>query len=112
MFIIVSSCLIHNGNLCLGNCGHYSRLANYTTIPCLSLVLYDLSPVPDLPLGVLKHRALLARGPIFLPNIFLRWIFAYVAQVRGLITELSQGLICPQSGTVYHNSIFYLPLLA
>ena len=44
--------------------------------------------VPDLPLclGVLKHRVPLAsgrgggEGGIFLPNCFLRWIFAYVVQ--------------------------------
>ena len=41
--------------------------------------------MPDLPLclGVLKHRAPLDRGPIFLPKkLFLRWIFAYVVQLK------------------------------
>jgi hypothetical protein len=44
--------------------------------------------VPDLPLclGVLKHRAPLARGVgggtlgIFLPKKCLQWVFAYVVQ--------------------------------
>jgi len=71
------------------NCGHFSRLANYTTIPCLSLVLYDLSPVPDLPLclGVLKHMARWPGGTTF----FLRWIFDYVAQVKGPHNLISTG---------------------
>ena len=40
--------------------------------------------VPGLPmcLGVLKHRAPLARGPNLPAKCFLQWIFAYVMQLN------------------------------
>ena len=85
-------------------------------------------PVPDLPLclGVLKHRAPLARWwgrghlPVtnFYDGFLLMWcnskfegvLFqsdsrhtSFRAQVRGLITELAQGLICPKSGTAFFH---------
>ena len=42
----------------------------------------EAGPGPDIPLclGVLKHRAPLARGGHLPANFFLRWIFAYVVQ--------------------------------
>ena len=45
-------------------------------LPIVPIISYS---VPDLPLclGVLKHRAPLARGTHLPANFFLRWIFAY-----------------------------------
>ena len=83
-------------------------------------------PVPDLPLclGVLKHKAPLARRGGDLPakkfydGFLLMWcnfkfegvLFqsdsrhtSFRAQVKGLITELAQGLICPKSGTAFFH---------
>jgi len=55
------------------------KIASKNTTNCFIL------PVPDLPLclGVLKHRASLARGA-HLPakKTFLWWIFAYMVQFK------------------------------